>query len=101
MSKKIFISCGEFSGEVHAANLIKELTLSNNGYQIKAFASDKIAAMGIELLENYSNYSFSGITEVVKNLGKIFDLKSRLTQTLNKKSIRSRYTYFDVMLLFF
>lgn len=82
MDKKIFISCGEYSGEVHASNLIKELKLSNNRYQIKAFGACLIKELGVELLENYSNYSFSGITEVLKNLSKIFDLKDRLCKSI-------------------
>ncbi len=82
MSKKIFISCGEYSGEIHASNLIKELKLSNNDYQIKAFGSCLIKELGVELLENYSNYSFSGITEVIRNLAKIFDLKDRLCKMI-------------------
>lgn len=82
MSKKIFISCGEYSGEVHASNLIKELKLSSNDYEIKAFGACLIKELGVELLENYSNYSFSGITEVIKNLPKIFELKDRLCKAI-------------------
>jgi lipid-A-disaccharide synthase len=82
MYKKIFISCGEYSGEVHASNLIKELKLSNNDYKIKAFGSSLIKELGVELLEDYSNYSFSGITEVINNLSKIFELKDRLSKSI-------------------
>lgn len=82
MTKKIFISCGELSGEIHAANLIKELKLSSNNYEIKAFGSELIKNENIELLENYSSYSFSGLSEVAKNLDKIFELKKSLSQKI-------------------
>lgn len=82
MPKRIFISCGEYSGEIHASNLIKELRLSNENYQIKAFGSKLIKGLGIELLEDYSSYSFSGISEVLKNLRKILKLKETLSESI-------------------
>ena len=80
MPKKIFISCGELSGEMHARNLIKEL--KNQDYKIKAFGSDLIAQEGIELVEDYRDYSFSGLTELVANLTTIFSLKDRIVKAI-------------------
>jgi len=83
MSKrKIFISCGELSAEQHAANLVRELLHQDPELEIYAFGSDKLAALGVILLENYRDYSFSGLTEVLSNLPRILKLKARLLKQI-------------------
>ncbi len=82
MPKTVFISCGELSGEIHASNLIKEIKLQNTDYHIKAFGSKLIKEQGIELVEDYKDYSFSGFSEILPNLGKILKLKSDLAKQI-------------------
>jgi lipid-A-disaccharide synthase len=82
MKPKIFISCGELSGENHVIGLIRELNSSKKDLEIKAFASEQVAKEGIELLEDYQNYSFSGISEVISNIKTILDLQKRLLDKL-------------------
>lgn len=82
MTKKIFISCGEFSGEQHAANLTKSLLKQNPNLEIYAFGSSLLAANGAKVIVDYKDYSFSGITEVIKNLSKIFEAQKLITEKL-------------------
>lgn len=80
--QKVFISCGELSGEIHASNLIKELRLTNEQLIIKGFGSSIFQENQIELLANYKDYSFSGISEILANLSKIFQLEKDLYEKI-------------------
>ncbi len=80
---KIFISCGELSGEQHAARVaskLKELA----DCQLLAFGSQLLKSQGVDIVEDYQNYNFSGLTEVVLNLAKIFQLKNMLIAKLKE-----------------
>lgn len=81
-SKKIFISCGELSGESHAARVCSELFKLQPEVEIRAMGSYILAALGAELSVDYREYSFSGATEVVMNLPKILALKDRLADEI-------------------
>lgn len=85
MSKtKIFISCGELSGESHASRLVIELLKQDPTLDIKALGSDILKELGVKLIEDYRNYSFSGFTEVVQNLPQILGLKKRIVTALQE-----------------
>lgn len=79
---KIFISCGELSGEQHAARVVKELDTSK--HKVFALGSKLLAQEGVELLEDYRDYSFNGLTEVLFNLPKILSLKNKLIEKLKE-----------------
>ena len=76
MVKKIFISAGELSGDIHAARLVKELLIKDNSMQIFANGGDNMSDAGVELLYHINDISFMGFAEVVRHLPlikKIFD----------------------------
>lgn len=79
---KIFISCGELSGEAHAARVVLEIHKRYPQAELRAFGSDLLAELGVTLVENYRDYSFSGVSEVVSNLPKILSLKDRILEEL-------------------
>lgn len=74
-SKKIFFLTGELSGESHAAQVVAELIKKYPEAKIKALGSSLLRELGVEIAVDYQDYSFSGFTEVVLNLGKILKLK--------------------------
>jgi len=78
MSNKIFISCGEYSGEIHASHVVNELKKINSDIEIFAFGSQLLKQQGVELIADYKDASFSGISEVIQNLGKILDLQKQI-----------------------
>lgn len=82
MTRKIFISCGEFSGEQHALSLVKALKAKDQDIKIYAFASKLLKDEGVELIADYKDYSFSGFTEVFKNLAKVFAVKDLIIKKL-------------------
>lgn len=81
---KVFISCGELSGENHALGVVKELSTQNRNIEIYAFGSSLLEKQGVKILEDYQDYSFSGITEVAVNLNKILKLQNSLLKKLEK-----------------
>ena len=82
--QKIFISCGELSGESHASRLVIELYKRNPDLEIKALGSDILHELGVKLIQDYQDYSFSGVSEVAGNLNKILSLKDKLIEELEK-----------------
>ena len=68
---KLYIVTGEFSGDIHAANLVHELKLSNQSVQIRAWGGERLLSEGVELARHISNTAFMGIWDVLKNLNTI------------------------------
>lgn len=68
MNDKIFIVSGEASGDMHAANLVKELKIQNANLEIYAWGGDKMEREGAKILKHYRELAFMGFIEVIKNL---------------------------------
>jgi lipid-A-disaccharide synthase len=65
---KLYIVTGEPSGDLHAANLVHELTVFNNSLKIRAWGGDRLIAEGVELAKHIKDTAFMGLWEVLKNL---------------------------------
>ncbi len=76
--KKIVIICGELSGEAHAARLVYELLQEDPQLKIYAMGSSLLSEMGANIIVDYKDYSFSGFTQVLRNLPRIIKLRERL-----------------------
>ncbi len=59
--KKIFIITGEHSGDIHAANVVKELLKSNQELVIEAVGGKHLAQTGINLFSDHSKMSAVGL----------------------------------------
>jgi lipid-A-disaccharide synthase len=64
----LFISAGEPSGDLHGANLIRELKKLDPTIRISGFGGDKMAAAGCQLLYPLCKHSVMGIANVVKQI---------------------------------
>lgn len=62
--KKIFISAGESSGDLHASNLIKELKSINPDIEFSGIGCDKMEAAGARILHRMDSLSIVGLWEV-------------------------------------
>ena len=62
---------GEASGDLHAANLIKELSKLQADARFKGFGGEKMEAVGFEVTKHYKELAFMGFWEVLTNLFKI------------------------------
>lgn len=65
---RYFILCGESSGDLHAANLLKALKQKDPEAEVVAWGGDHLEAQGAVLKKHVKNLSFMGFFEVLKNL---------------------------------
>lgn len=68
---KYYLIAGEASGDMHAANLMKELRFLDTEAQFQGFGGDKMQAQGLKLVKHYKEMAFMGFLEVIANLNTI------------------------------
>ena len=69
---KYYIVAGEASGDLHGANLIKEINKLDPKTNIRAWGGDLMEQNGAFLAKHIRELAFMGFSEVVKNLPTIF-----------------------------
>ncbi len=62
MKKKIFVITGEYSGEIHASNVVKMLRQISKDYVIEGIGGDNLKAQGVKLYEHIRNLSAVGLS---------------------------------------
>ena len=62
---------GEASGDLHASNLIKEISKLDENASFKGFGGERMQKQGLELTLHYSSMAFMGFWEVIKNVSAI------------------------------
>lgn len=65
---KYYILAGEASGDLHASNLIKEISLIDPQAQFRGFGGDLMEKAGMTILKHYRDMAFMGIVPVIMNL---------------------------------
>ena len=65
---KYYLIAGEASGDMHAANLMKELKKSDPAAAFRCWGGDLMERAGGTLVKHYRDLAFMGFTEVVMNL---------------------------------
>ena len=74
---KYYLVAGEASGDLHGANLMKELKARDPQAEFRYFGGDLMLAEGGTLVKHYADMAFMGFIEVVANLPAILkNLKS-------------------------
>lgn len=79
---KIFFITGELSAEAHTAKVVVELLSDDPSINIRAMGSNILQQFGADVVFDYKNYSFSGVTEVVFNIVKILKLKRKIVNEI-------------------
>ncbi len=69
---KYYIIAGEASGDLHGANLMKELMLLDTNASIRYWGGDLMQQVGGELVKHFRELAFMGFVEVIFNLRTIF-----------------------------
>jgi lipid-A-disaccharide synthase len=64
----LLIIAGEYSGDEHAATLVKKLKIEHPHYNICAIGGDNLERTGINFLFNLMEFSVVGIAEVLWNI---------------------------------
>jgi lipid-A-disaccharide synthase len=70
---RFYIVAGEASGDMHAADLIREMKSLNPNAQFRAWGGDLMKEQGAEIVKHYRDLAFMGFTEVVMNLKTILN----------------------------
>lgn len=68
---KYYIIAGEASGDMHGANLMKHILENDADADFRFFGGDMMKSVGGSLVRHYSEMSYMGIWEVIRNIGKI------------------------------
>ena len=79
---KFFIIAGEASGDMHAANLMKEIRKQNPAAVFRGFGGDKMKEEGLEVLVHYKEIAVMGFSAVLANLRKISRILSLCKEEL-------------------
>lgn len=69
---KYYLIAGEASGDLHGSNLMKHILNQDPQAQFRFWGGDLMQKEGGEMVKHYRETAFMGITDVLKNLGKIF-----------------------------
>lgn len=82
---KYFLSVGEASGDIHAAELIKELQKVDTQAEFVYLGGDLMReAAGCEPVVDYREMAYMGFSEVLRNLNKVFGNLSRAKEALRQ-----------------
>ena len=65
---KYYIIAGEASGDLHAANLMKELKKQDENADFRCWGGDLMEAEGATIVKHYRDLAFMGFIEVLMNL---------------------------------
>src|ERR1700690_755432 len=80
--KKIMIMSGEASGDLHGANLAREIWKQDPGMVIYGVGSKQMQGAGVRMLADAKDISVVGITEVLTHLGVIYRVFAALKRFL-------------------
>lgn len=69
---KFFIVSGEASGDLHGANLVKEIKNISPNSTFVGWGGDLMQVQGVEIKKHYKELAFMGFLEVVQNIRTIF-----------------------------
>lgn len=65
---RVYIIAGEASGDLHGANLLKELYQLNATISVRAWGGDRMKKEGATIIKHISELAFMGFIEVILNL---------------------------------
>ncbi|RKY97284.1 MAG: lipid-A-disaccharide synthase [Candidatus Hydrothermota bacterium] len=87
MGLKIFISAGEYSGDLHASNLVKALRSFVPDAEFFGMGGRLMAKAGVELLHSFEEESVVGFLEAALRFRKMHQLLIRLARAARKADI--------------
>ncbi len=80
--KKIWINCGELSGDIQSAEIVKALKETGADLEFVGMGGDNLKNQGVRTLFHINELSVMGISEVLEVLPKILGLLKRIKQAL-------------------
>lgn len=83
-NKTIMIIAGEASGDMHGANLVREMLKMDPSLNFYGIGGNKLREEGVKLLANASDMAVVGLTEVVSKLGSILKIMGMMKKSLDE-----------------
>ena len=83
-NKTIMIVAGEASGDMHGANLVREMLKIDPSLNFYGIGGNKLRKEGVKLLANASDMAVVGLTEVVSKLGSILKIMRMMKRSLDE-----------------
>lgn len=80
----ILVSCGETSGDIHAAVLVRKLLERMPGATVIALGGDRVREAGAELLHHFEDYAVLGFSGILTQLPKFIRLERSLKSRLKR-----------------
>jgi lipid-A-disaccharide synthase len=65
---RVFISCGEASGDLYAGALVRELRALSPGVEVVGIGGDRLRAAGAAVLDDYRGIAVTGLVEALRVL---------------------------------
>ena len=84
-NKTIMIVAGEASGDMHGANLVREMLNLDPALNFYGIGGNRLREEGVELLANASDMAVVGLTEVVSKLGSILKIMGIMKRSLDER----------------
>lgn len=83
----ILLTCGETSGEAHAARLVREIKAREPSCTVRALGGSALAEAGAEIVYPLDRYAVMGFAEIVGKLPSLISLERSLTTLLHSGGI--------------
>jgi lipid-A-disaccharide synthase len=84
--KQIMIVAGEASGDLHGANLARELLAEDPQLILYGMGGNSMAAAGVEILQDISSVAVMGLVEVIGRLGVIRQAMRMLVEQFSNRT---------------
>jgi len=85
-TKNILIVAGEASGDLHAANLVKEIKKLYPDSAFFGLGGENLQGQGVDLYFNMVELAVVGLFEVLKNIGKFRDIFSGILKETERRN---------------
>lgn len=83
----ILVTCGETSGEHHAARVVSELVTIDPSCRVLALGGEELERAGAEVVFPMRRYAFMGFAEVLAGLPRVLALERRIRSLLRGGAI--------------
>jgi lipid-A-disaccharide synthase len=82
---RVFISCGEPSGDLYAGALTEQLRALNPTVQVTGFGGERLRAAGAELVGDYHGLAVTGLVEALRVLPRSLGMYRRLVRAARQQ----------------
>ncbi|MGB5218930.1 MAG: lipid-A-disaccharide synthase [Smithella sp.] len=83
--KTVMIIAGEASGDMHGANLVREMLKCNPALKFYGIGGNKLRQEGVKLLADAADMAVVGLTEVISKLGSILKIMALMKRSMDER----------------